>query len=105
MKRGKARTAYFNTNGTLYKTKKNNAANSTVVGKTAVIPIQDKSRFTGAEELAWLASCPSCPCASGVLWIWQATMAPRLMPMSHRATIRLAVRDILDSIQHLLDNG
>jgi hypothetical protein len=61
MKGGKTTTAYFNTNGVAYNTWKSNEAKITIVGNTAAIPIQEKSRPECAEVLAWLLPGIACP--------------------------------------------
>jgi len=60
MKGGKTITAYFNSSGVAYNTWKSNEAKITIVGSTAVIPIQEKLRPECAEVLGWLVAGRAC---------------------------------------------
>jgi hypothetical protein len=61
MKGRKARTGRLNRSGGVYNTWKSNAANITIVGNTAAILIQEKSRREGAEEWEWPVPGTACP--------------------------------------------
>jgi hypothetical protein len=67
MKGGKARTACFNTSGmecTIWKSK---AAKITIVGNTAAMPVQEKSKSECAEEPEWLWLGVACMWSSGTV--------------------------------------
>jgi hypothetical protein len=75
----------FNTSGVVCNTWKSNEAKITIVGNTATVPIQEKSRREGAEELEWLWLGITCPWSSSVGSKWHLTTAITAIQATSRA--------------------